>query len=230
MKNIESCPACGGREFSYSEVLWPGLIEEWKLKSYEADYINRQQGFSCVKCGNNLRSMALAYAILKSYEYKGTLEELFAEGFSKKMKVLEVNMAGALTPILEKLQGHKLTTYPEYDIESLNLEASSFDLVVHSDTLEHIRNPVTALSECRRVLRPNGRCIFTVPVIIDRLSRLRSGLVKSYHGNKDSTSDDLLVHTEFGCDMWKYVIQAGFSTVILHSLEYPAGLAIEARQ
>ena len=38
----------------------------------------------------------------------------------------------------------------------LSFDASSFDLVVHSYTLEHVDNPVAALSECRRVLLPGG--------------------------------------------------------------------------
>lgn len=228
MKSIETCPVCGSDGFTDNEVLWPELIDEWALKKNEVEYINRQQGFSCVVCGNNLRSMALAYTILRSYEYQGTLKQFVLEGSSKDIKLLEINNAGALTHVFEKLNGHKLTTYPEYDIENLCIDTSSYDLVVHSDTLEHIKNPVVALSECNRVLKPSGKCIFTVPIIVDRVSKSRSGLVDSYHGNSDSNSGDLVVHTEFGCDVWKYVIEAGFSAVTLHSVEYPAGLAIEA--
>lgn len=228
MKKLECCPACGGKDFTENKVLWKELIDQWELKPDEVEYINRQQGLVCDQCGNNLRSMALAYAILRSYRYAGSLEEFVRSDAAACLDVLEINNAGGLTSFLSGLSGHKLTTYPEYDLESLDIKASSYDLVVHSDTLEHIKNPITALSECRRVLKPKGKCIFTVPIIVDRLTRSRDGLVDSYHGNNATDSQDLIVHTEFGCDVWKYVLQAGFSVVTLHSVEYPAGLVIEA--
>lgn len=55
-------------------------------------------------------------------------------------------------------------------------------------------------------------------------------VVNSYHGNSESDTGNLIVQTEFGCDVWKYSLQAGFSAVTFHSMGYPAGLAIEAKQ
>ena len=39
----------------------------------------------------------------------------------------------------------------------------TFDLVVHSDTLEHVPDPVRGLAECRRVLKPHGLLILETP-------------------------------------------------------------------
>jgi ubiquinone/menaquinone biosynthesis C-methylase UbiE len=111
----------------------------------------------------------------------------------------------------------------------LAVESASFDLVVHSDTLEHVEYPITALSECRRVLSSAGRCIFTVPVVVDRLTRSRAGLNRCYHGSQDESGSDYLVRTEFGSDVWKYVVEAGFQSSTFHCVDYPAGIAIEAR-
>jgi ubiquinone/menaquinone biosynthesis C-methylase UbiE len=102
-------------------------------------------------------------------------------------------------------------------------------VVIHSDTLEHVRNPVHALSECRRVLKPDGALCFTVPVILGRLSRDREGLPKSYHGNPATAAEDFAVQTEFGADVWTYIIEAGFQEISIHSVGYPAGLAFLAR-
>ena len=127
-----------------------------------------------------------------------------------------------MTQYLKQIRGHTLAKYPDVDIQNLPYGDSTFDIVVHSDTLEHVPDPVLALKECCRVLKPDGYCIFTVPMILDRVSKSRTGLPSSYHGSQDQRGDDYIVHTEFGSDVWKYAIQAGFSEVRIYSLEYPA--------
>ena len=229
MKSIKSCSICGGSEFSYSEVLWPELISAWELVPYEAEYINRQQGFSCMDCGNNLRSMALADTLLNYYEFSGVLVEFVVSDIANNVNLLEINEAGGLSEALSKMPNRSLIEYPEYDIQNLPFESEIFDIVLHSDTLEHIYDPVKALVECRRVLKRDGACLYTVPVVVNRLSRSREGLAASYHGSNNADQSDLKVHTEFGADVWKYAFEAGFKTTTLHCLEYPAGIAIEAR-
>lgn len=222
------CPACGGEEFSESPVLWPELINAWQLSKYEAEYINRQQGFHCVQCKNNLRTMGLTSAILREYNFQGKLGEFCRS--SNHVKVLEVNTTGNLTSFFNNMSGHKLIEYPQFDLENLAIESESYDLVVHSDTLEHISNPERALSECLRVLRSNGCCIFTVPIIVDRMNRSRTGLVPSYHGQSGIHAEDQLVRTEFGADVWKNVLKSGFLSCDIYSLEYPTALSIIARK
>ena len=74
----------------------------------------------------------------------------------------EINEAGGLTSVLKRLPNHQLIGYPDYDMTNLSFEPETFDLVLHSDTLEHVPNPIAGLSKCRRVLGKTGRCIFTV--------------------------------------------------------------------
>lgn len=225
-QGINACPICGGREFSLNNVLWPSLIEAWELLPAEVEYINRQQGMCCAKCGNNLRAMALASAIRSSLGFQGSLE-CFCNS-SAPMRILEINHAGNLTIFLKQLPGHKLVEYPEFDMESLEIDDDSFDLVIHSDTLEHIADPVRGLSECRRVLKREGKCAFTIPIIIGRLSRSRKNLLPSFHGGEGVIEKDQLVYTEFGSNFWTMVLEAGFVECGIHALEYPSGLAIIA--
>jgi SAM-dependent methyltransferase len=221
--NAPVCGVCGGTEFSDRHVLWPGLIKEWQLSPAEVDYVDRQQGTTCNKCGSNLRSIALANAIRAHLQDKSLLHEIVERETAKS--ILEINEAGSLSPILRRFNGHILAAYPEVDIHRLPYVDSSFDLVVHSDTLEHVDNPAHALAECRRVLKPRGALCFTIPVIVGRMSRDRAGLAKSHHGNPAAPSDDFAVRTEFGADAWTYLMEAGFSTVTIHTVGYPAATA-----
>jgi SAM-dependent methyltransferase len=165
---------------------------------------------------------------VRTYGFPGTLEEFCEAPDSRDLRVLEINEAGGLSPVLERLPNHRLACYPEHDITQLVYKDASFDLVVHSDTLEHVESPLSALAECRRVLRPRGACVFTVPLVVGRMSRSRAGMRKSFHGKADDRDDSMLVHWEFGSDVWLPVIEAGFSNVRIHCLEYPAAFAIEA--
>lgn len=222
------CSVCGGKELSTSSVLWPELINAWQLSECEIEYVNRQQGFHCNQCHNNLRAMGLSAAILREFRFNGTLEQ-FCDSFSQ-IKTLEINTAGNLTSFFNKLPSHRLIEYPEFDMLNLNIESKSVDLVIHSDTLEHVPNPERALSECRRILRSDGKCIFTVPVIVDRMTRSRAGLDASYHGQSGVPADDQLVCTEFGADVWQSVLKAGFRSCEIFSFEYPAALVLIARK
>ena len=224
--NAVVCGVCGGTEFSDRRVLWSSLVTEWQLSPLEVDYVDRQQGTTCNKCGSNLRSVALANAIRAHFQDEGMLQEIVEREAFKS--VLEINEAGSLGPILRRLNGHVLATYPEVDIHCLPYGDASFDLVVHSDTLEHVDNPVHALAECRRVLKPGGALCFTIPIIVGRISRDRAGLAKSYHGDPAAPSDDFAVRTEFGADAWTYLMEAGFSTISIHAVGYPAATAFRA--
>jgi ubiquinone/menaquinone biosynthesis C-methylase UbiE len=174
--------------------------------------------------------MALAAAILHTYNFSGTLRQFVVSGYKKKLKVLEINEAGRLSPILQKLPDHRLVRFPEYDMANLAFESDTVDLIIHSDTLEHVPNPERALSECRRVLCGNGKCIFTVPIIVNRTTRSRAGLALSYHGRPGVPAEDQVVFTEFGADIWQTVLKAGFCTCEIFTLEYPSALAIIARK
>jgi len=224
-----ACPQCGGEDFTEQSILWPELIEAWELDADEAEYLNRQQGLRCDGCSTPLRSMALMNALQVAYHVPRAVPFKWAMLLRPWLRVLEVNRAGSLTSSLRRLPRHVLVEYPAVDMQALPFEDGSFDLVVHSDTLEHVPDPVAGLAETHRVLRPGGLTCFTIPVVVRRLSRSRDGMVPSFHGNPTNPEDNL-VHTEFGADFWATVLEAGFESCRIESLEYPSGLAITARR
>jgi SAM-dependent methyltransferase len=229
-ENDLHCSICGGDDFRSNAVLWDALANEWQLSPDERAYVDRQQGKACTRCGGNLRSIALSDAIRQSVRTSLALQDFVASTTSASLSLLEINEAGTLGPILQRLALHTLAAYPEVDMHDMPYPDASFDIVVHSDTLEHVSQPIRALSECRRVLRAGGWLCFTVPTIVGRLSRSRAGLRKSFHGSASTGADDYLVHTEFGADMWTFVIKAGFSSLMIHTVSFPDAIAISARK
>ena len=229
LKNT-TCPVCGSNRFRNTKVLWPELIHDWGLNEEETAYIDRQQGLACETCNNNLRSMVLAKAILSRLGETKTLKEIAGRFRHRNLKILEINEAGNLTPVLKLFPGHQLVTYPEAEMTKLNFNNDTWDLVVHSETLEHVHDPHAGLKECHRILKKGGACIFTVPIVVDRMTRSRNGLKASYHGDPTNPTEDYRVVTEFGADVWSYTIKSGFQSCRIHSMEFPGGLGLEAQK
>ena len=62
------------------------------------------------------------------------------------------------------------------ELGALSLPAASFDRVICTETLEHTVDPAAVLAEIRRLLRPGGVAVITVPN--DRLIRRMKDIVR----------------------------------------------------
>lgn len=221
-----ACVVCGGRGAAMVDVLSDALIRAWELSADEIEYVNRQQGLHCRSCSSTLRCMALASAIHRLYGWTGTFADFVRSERARALSVLEINEAGGLTSFLAALPARRVR-HPDVDMQALPFPDQTFDLVVHSDTLEHLPDPRAGLAECRRVLRTGGACAFTVPIIVARLTRSRANLPPSYHGTT-ADGDGYVVHTEFGADAWRVVLAAGFAECRIVALDSPAAHALVA--
>ncbi len=144
------CPICGGTEFSQRPILWKELIEAWGLSEEERRLVDRQQGFCCGACGASLRSMTMAAAILREFGSRLLFREFVRrDPATSRLSLIEINEAGDLTPYLSQFRHYTFARYPEVDIQALPFSDDLFDVIVHGDTLEHVRVPVLALSECQ---------------------------------------------------------------------------------
>ena len=229
LSSLKICPVCGADRFTNESVLWPELIGQWELSPDEVAYINLQQGFCCVACGNNLRTMTLAAAITRAFGFIGSFKDFCSnDPVIRQLTVIEINPAKNLSSFLQALPKHALHSFPQLDMQRMSFADSSIDLIVHSDTLEHVPDSKAALKESMRVLKPGGHLFYTVPIIVGRMTRSRRGLDTSYHGRPGVKRDDCVVQTEYGADFWCEIFEAGFREVSLTSLIFPASLAIHA--
>ena len=223
-----TCSICGSHHFTPHKVLWPELISAWQLSAQEAAYIDEQQGYKCDCCSASLRVVALGDALRGAWGTRLTIRQFVQEAEAQTLRILDINGALVLSEALAVLPNYSRADFPEVDLQSLPFSSHAFDIVMHSDTLEHIEQPALALEECRRVLTQEGCLCLTVPLIVGRLTRSRAGLAKSYHGSTTANCDDLLVHTEFGVDAWTFLARAGFSRVMINCVQYPSATAISA--
>ena len=119
--------------------------------------------------------------------------------------------------------GEEVSGLVNQDLQRLTFDSGSFDLVITSDILEHVRSPKAAFQEIKRVLRPGGKHVFTVPLQYpmppQTISRVdtstdddRPVLPPVYHG--DGSGGKSLVYTDFGKDVLDDLDRSGMPTAI----------------
>jgi SAM-dependent methyltransferase len=238
-----NCPACGTRSRRVGEsAICPELAAQWELSPEWLGYFNAREGRKCEACGANLRSLQLAEGINAAVRQltgakARSLREFCATPQARALKIAEINSAGGLHPVLAQLPELRYSEYgsdhfPSENLLDLSYPDSSLDLVITSDSLEHLPDVEQALREIGRVLRPGGMHVFTIPVIGDgRKTRCRASmqngqlvhhLPPSYHGLPGEQDPGYLVFFEFGNDVEALFGRCGFTLRKLVDRKNPA--------
>ena len=240
------CPACGRRAiFIDHKVISPELASAWELSPQWVRWFDQREGRCCAACGNSARATALARTIVDQYNAAlgldaRSLADLVTRAPFRALAVAELNSCGGLHDLLRRLPRLSFSEYgstapdiPSQSLMGLTYADRSFDLVLNSETLEHVPDIDIALREIFRVLKPGGRHIFTVPIIYERPATRRrarlgpSGNVEhllppSYHASGTHHADDYLVFNEFGADFENTVRSVGFKLIVVRSPSNPA--------
>jgi SAM-dependent methyltransferase len=243
----QHCDACGMRSvLEGGPALWPELIDAWELSPEWVRWFDEREGRRCTLCGSSRRTQQLAQGLLTvardSFGINArSLKALCSDERFGARSVAEVNRADRLHQFLRDLPNLHYSEYgstspevPSEDLLGLSYADQSFDVVVTSDTLEHVPDVERALREIRRVLKRSGWHVFTVPVVWDRATTRRRASVRndgevihllppSYHGNADlGAAADLLVFYEFGREFVEQCERAGFAVRVLRDQLNPA--------
>lgn len=246
------CAICGfGGKRSHKNVLWPELVAEWELTPQWAKWIDEREGTCCVWCGSSLRSSQLAAAVLRAANARcgskaPRLNTLFRDPKARDLSIAEINSAGNLHRYLVRCARLRHSEYasqsptvPSEDLLNLSYADFSFDLVITSDTLEHVSDIEKSLRETYRVLKSGGTHVFSVPIVWDRTTRQRAtltnGQVKhllppSYHGSSGEGKTDFLVFYEFGADIVQKCEAVGFRVELLTDTDNPALVTLLAQR
>lgn len=249
------CAVCGrtGRLVFNSWVLPRELVEEIADPTVVHAYRRRESMF-CAACGASLRVRRLAEVLLDAVAPDvSSAAKLVKDPRFRDLDVAEINAIGAGGSMHGVLLEHPRLAYSEYrgsdglgeevggvrneDITRMSYPDASLDLILTSDTLEHIPNPDAAFRECRRVLRLGGLLLFTVPMLplIDRSvcraeigpdGRPRHRVRPQLHGYGSGPfrwirrrQDAYLVFTDFGRDVVERLEVAGFQARLERGVE-----------
>lgn len=113
----------------------------------------------------------------------------------EKQEVLDVGCGEGVLSVYLAQAGHKVTGIDEReaslksafalmrkyrasvnfqlaDAQRLIFSNDAFDLIIYEEVLEHLKEPLMALKEARRVLRPKGKIIFSVPNFMSLRARM----------------------------------------------------------
>ena len=221
------CSACGKRSrFTYKPIINEKLAKEWQLNNRLRKAFSLRESMSCGFCASSARSRAQAAAMLEVIDAKEkSLKSAIDNKRFDNLVVAEINSCGFLHEFLDSIP-HLF--YSEYkpknkkishqDLMNLKYNNNTFDIILTSETLEHIPEPEKALREIWRTLKPGGWHIFTVPLIIDRKTKERVSVERgkvinkfepSYHGCGKFESD-FLVCREYGSDFFNLLKKEGF--------------------
>jgi SAM-dependent methyltransferase len=179
------CPVCGftGKFRSFGEPSRPGVL--------------------CPACGSLERHRLLALAVQKglvSFDGKNILH-FAAEATTRRLTTTA--------------RCYKTSSYPDrgtanynFNIESIDLPAESYDIIICSHVLEHVDDR-KALKELHRILSPGGTLVVMVPII--------EGWERTYENENVVTERDRHIHFGqfdhvrfYGADVRQRIRDAGF--------------------
>lgn len=241
--DVARCAACGRVALLIyrRRVIPPELARRWGLTERVARAVARKESLECSRCGAKLRGRRLAATLLDLYPARpdgGKARSIAAWARSAggaAVRVAEVNRVEGLHDALAALPrfaasdfvpgaapGQVVAGVRHEDLTALTYPDASFDLVITSETLEHVPDIGRALGEIRRVLAPGGVHLFTVPLL--------PGIPATYRRAR-LAADGTMVHlappishpggdtgypvfTEFGADLPDLLRRAGFATEV----------------
>jgi len=195
----------------------------------------------CARCLSNSRQRHLARALIDTFGHSEDAETLReVRNGLEELKIYEAQSDGAIHSVLHDLPGYVCSEYfdgvppggdgPDgircEDLQALSFPDNTFDLVITQDVLEHVREPTLALSEIRRVLKPDGYHVFTVPLnlaqketvpLVDVSSEEDRLLGPPVYHNDSIRLRGALAYNDFGRDLLETIDSQGMETRVIIS-------------
>ena len=206
------CSSCGRRSVFLTVPSKPleGRIAKWPYDEATRVALTTRENYHCLWCGRNYRIRGLAAIAARWIDEAQVFEPAIFGVFSAPLqRRAKLWVSSSFVPGREP--GTIVQGVRHEDLQNLSFSEGSFDLAITSEVFEHIESPWVAFKEVRRVLRAEGRHVFTVPHVAGSLTTERAGLPAVLHIDpKDPRG--IPVVTDFGDDLPDRLQHLGFDT------------------
>ena len=185
-------------------------------------YGDNEFAIRCLRCGSNAVTLAIGSVLFR--------EAPCLAG----QHVYEISSRSALVRCLQKHAGR--VTFSQYfedvplgrfrdgvqcqDVQRLTFPDDSFDICTSSEVFEHVADDAKGFQELRRVLKPGGLLLFTVPLsgksrTLERARLTEHGIEHfvepAYHDDPILGPRTALAFRDYGLDILDRLTLAGFS-------------------
>ncbi|KKP88086.1 MAG: hypothetical protein UR93_C0022G0001 [Berkelbacteria bacterium GW2011_GWA2_35_9] len=226
MNIIEIFPKLYRSVYRFTYSINPRIISQknvfcpccsWSGKQFLPFGNPKRTNVQCPRC-KSVERHRLYYLFLKEY-----LNKLL----NKSIQVLHISPEKSLKKLFCSYPNIKYLSIDispfkamrRENVESLSFSNHSFDLIFCSHVLEHIKNDQKALTEIKRVLKPNGLAIIQVPIkdyfrgkkIIQTIEETEPLNPKQREINFGQADHQRL----YGRDFYQRLIKSGFKIKII---------------
>lgn len=197
------CPVCGGKRI---------IVRLYR----------NEIGIRCLACRSTSVTMSLV-SVLRLQVPDLAAKEVY-ELSSRGPLVHFLKNACAKLTCSEYLEGVEPGEYANgvqcQDVQCLTFADNSFDVCTSTEVFEHVPDDLAGFAEIRRVLKPGGMFIFSVPVFPSPVTleraRLQQGKIEhlrppQFHSDPVRAHNDILVFRDYGRDILQRLRQSGFA-------------------
>ena len=183
-----------------------------------------EHGIRCVRCGASAIHLSMGSA-LNTYVPDLARRDAYELSARGPLVAHLRRVARSLSVSEYMPEANSRGAVRSEDVQGLTFADASFDLVTHTEVLEHVPDDARAFYELHRVLRPGGIMLFTVPQhggerTVER-ARLRNGniehlLAPAFHRDPLRGGAGIFAYRDYGRDISGRLRAAGFDTVEFH--------------
>ena len=245
------------RRLAYEEALVPAIEEDFRIdgwcavcrrpSSFITGFLyscgtrtdggpmpNWREHLACVHCGFNNRTRAALHVLQADLAPTADADIYITEQTTPLYRWLSERyprIRGSEYFGDRVACGEELNGLRNENLMATTWDDASFDIVMSFDVLEHVPDPLAALRECVRILRPGGTLLWSAPFAFAEGWRMREHdviraelgengaivhrLAPEYHGNPVDPEGGALCFRHFSLDALALMRQAGFDTATM---------------